>query len=69
MNNGDLFQSLTPELIPPPNAVREALARNLRENRILRALLRVSVRAVEERIYCEQVDVSLRAAERQEATK
>jgi hypothetical protein len=38
-----------PVLIPPPSAVREHLARNLRENRLLRSLLKVSERAAEER--------------------
>jgi hypothetical protein len=36
-------------LIPPPAAVREQLARNLRENRLLRSLLRLSERAAEDR--------------------
>ena len=36
-------------LIPPPKDVREQLARKLRVNRLLRALLRVSERAAEER--------------------
>jgi hypothetical protein len=34
--------------IPPPPVVREQLARNLRENRLLRALLRLSLKADEE---------------------
>jgi hypothetical protein len=38
-------------LIPPPPVVREHLARNLRENRLLRSLLRVSERAAEEHWY------------------
>ena len=37
------------ELIPPPPIVRENLARHIREGRLLRALLRLSVRAAEER--------------------
>jgi hypothetical protein len=37
------------ELIPPPPIVRERLATHIREGRILRALLRLSVRAAEER--------------------
>lgn len=56
-------------LIPPPDAVRECLARNLRENRLLRALLRVSERAAEERDYCRQVDAGLYAAERPEVAR
>jgi hypothetical protein len=35
------------DLIPSPSVVREALSRNLHENRLLRALLRVSVKAAE----------------------
>ncbi|CAN5898901.1 hypothetical protein BH23PLA1_BH23PLA1_27110 [soil metagenome] len=37
------------DLIPPPPLVRERLAQHIREGRILRALLRLSVRAAEER--------------------
>jgi hypothetical protein len=37
------------ELIPPPPIVREELAAHLRKGRILRSLLRLSVRAAEER--------------------
>jgi hypothetical protein len=37
------------ELIPPPPVVRETLARHIRQGRLLRALLRLSVRAAEER--------------------
>jgi hypothetical protein len=37
------------ELIPPPPIVRERLARHIREGRLLRSLLRLSVRAAEER--------------------
>jgi hypothetical protein len=36
-------------LIPPPPVVRERLAENIREGRILRALLRLSVRVAQER--------------------
>jgi hypothetical protein len=36
-------------LIPPPPVVRDRLARNIRERRLLRALLRLSLRAAEER--------------------
>ena len=36
------------KLIPPPPLVRERLARNIRERRLLRALLRLSVRAADE---------------------
>jgi hypothetical protein len=35
------------QMIPHPSVVRERLARNLREGRILRTLLTLSVRAVE----------------------
>jgi hypothetical protein len=37
------------ELIPAPPVVRKRLAHHLREGRLLRALLRLSVRADEER--------------------
>jgi len=37
------------ELIPPPAIVREKLSQNIREARLLRAILRVSVLAAEER--------------------
>jgi hypothetical protein len=37
------------KLIPPPPIVRDRLARNIRERRLLRALLRLSIRAAEER--------------------
>ncbi len=37
------------ELIPPPPIVRERLATHIRHGRLLRALLRLSVRAAEER--------------------
>jgi len=37
------------ELIPPPPVVRERLGRNLREARLLRRLLSLSVAAAEER--------------------
>jgi len=37
------------KLIPPPPVVRDSLARNIRERRLLRSLLRLSVRASEER--------------------
>lgn len=36
------------KLIPPPPVVRDRLARNIRERRLLRSLLRLAVRAVEE---------------------
>jgi hypothetical protein len=36
------------KLIPLPPVVRDRLARNIRERRLLRALLRLSVRALEE---------------------
>lgn len=35
-------------LVPPPPVVRESLARNIRERRLLRSLLRLSVRVAEE---------------------
>jgi hypothetical protein len=41
--------SMTEELIPPPPIVREKLARHIRQGRLLRSLLRLSVRAAEER--------------------
>jgi hypothetical protein len=41
--------------LPHPSAVRERLARNLRENRLLRALLRLSERVAEESLR-EQTD-------------
>jgi hypothetical protein len=37
------------KLIPPPPVVRERLARNIWEGRLLRSLLRLSLRAAEER--------------------
>jgi hypothetical protein len=37
------------KLIPPPPLLRDHLARNLRERRYLRALLRLSVKAAEDR--------------------
>jgi len=37
------------ELIPPPPIVRERLGQNLREARLLRRLLRLSVAAAEEK--------------------
>lgn len=40
----DLF-----DLIPPPFVVRDRLARNIREARLLRTLLNLSIRAAEER--------------------
>jgi len=42
--------------IPPPPVVRDRLARNIREGRLLRALLRLSVRAAEERISARDRD-------------
>lgn len=41
--------STNEELIPPPPIVREKLARNIEEGRLLRDLLRLSVRAAEHR--------------------
>jgi hypothetical protein len=37
------------ELIPPPPVVRDRLAQNIKERRLLRSLLRISIRAAEER--------------------
>jgi hypothetical protein len=37
------------ELIPPPAVVRERLARNVREGRLLQSLLRLSLRAAQDR--------------------
>ena len=39
------------ELIPRPPVVRERLARSLRETRLLKRLLRLSVEAAEERYH------------------
>jgi hypothetical protein len=36
-------------LIPPPPLLRERLAKNIREGRLLRALLRLSIRACQEK--------------------
>ena len=33
------------ELIPPPPVIRDRLARNIRERRLLRGLLRLSIKA------------------------
>jgi hypothetical protein len=44
-----MSMSMSKELIPPPPIVREKLARHIRQGRLLRALLRLSVRAAEER--------------------
>ena len=40
---------LDPELIPAPSVVRERLARNHREARLLRSLLKLSYKAVQSR--------------------
>jgi hypothetical protein len=45
---GSIIMSEPEKLIPPPPVVRTRLAKNLKERRILRALLRLSVRAIEE---------------------
>jgi hypothetical protein len=37
------------DLIPPPSVVRDRLARNVREGDLLRRLLRLSEKAVEDR--------------------
>ena len=37
------------KLFPPPPVVRDQLARNIRERRLLRALLRLSIRVAEDR--------------------
>jgi len=42
-------ESSPASLIAPPRIVRERLAKNLREGRLLRSLLRLSRRAAEER--------------------
>jgi len=44
-------------LIPPPPAVREKLAQNIREGRLLRQLLGLSIRAAEER-HRQRVDTT-----------
>lgn len=52
MRNGDPESEATMstlELIPPPKVVREQLAHNLREARLLRKLLTLSERAAAER--------------------
>lgn len=46
--------SETQALIPPPAVVREKLSQNVREGYLLRSLLRVSIRAAEERHRGEQ---------------
>ncbi len=48
--------STNEELIPRPPVVREHLARSLREARLLRRLLRLSVAAAEERHREKAVD-------------
>jgi hypothetical protein len=40
--------SVSEELIPPPPILRERIAKHVREGRMLRSLLRLSVRAAEE---------------------
>ena len=42
-------------LIPPPGVVREKLAQSVREAQWLRSLLKLSVRAAEERDRIEQI--------------
>lgn len=42
-------------LIPPPFAVRVELARNVREGRRLRALLRLSMQAIEDRRFLDDL--------------
>jgi len=37
------------ELIPPPPVVRDRLAENIRERRLLRSLLRLAIQAAEQR--------------------
>jgi hypothetical protein len=44
------------DLIPPAPTIREQLARNLRERRLLRSLLNLSIRAAEERQRQRQSD-------------
>ena len=51
-------------LIPPPPVVRERLATHIREGRLLRSLLRLSVRAAEER-HRQQGAAAPQTADRQ----
>jgi hypothetical protein len=56
-----------PELIPPPPIVRQRLADHIREGRLLRALLKVSIQAAEDRHREATAAESCLTAERQEA--
>jgi hypothetical protein len=56
-----------PELIPPPPIVRQRLADHIREGRLLRALLKVSIQAAEERHRKATASESFLTAVRQEA--
>lgn len=42
-------------LIPPPEVIRLRLAQNIREARLLRALLRLSLKAIEEGIDLDRM--------------
>ncbi|WP_169979475.1 hypothetical protein [Tautonia rosea] len=44
------------ELIPPPPVIRAKLARNVREARRLRALLRLAEKAEQDRQFCERLN-------------
>lgn len=50
-------------LIPPPSVVREKLSNAVREAQFLRSLLRLSVRAAEERHRDQQPKRELAAAQ------
>jgi hypothetical protein len=54
-------------LIPPPGVVREKLAQSVREAQWLRSLLRLSVRAAEERHRVEQAQRTTGTAPQLEA--
>jgi hypothetical protein len=54
------------ELIPSPPIVRDRLARSLREARLLRRLLRLSVAAAEERRREKPLDVPQTARGRED---
>jgi hypothetical protein len=53
-------------LIPSPSKVRTELARSVREARRLRSLLRLSVRAEQDRRYVAALAASPQAANRRE---
>ncbi len=56
-----------PELIPPPPVVRQRIADHIREGRLLRAQLRVSIQAAEERHRQPNPDSRLQPAAAVEA--